>query len=49
MTAWLTAGVGLVYLAVAAGHYAEGRAGLALAFAGYAVANVGLIMAEGGK
>lgn len=48
MTAWLTAGIGLVYLAVAAGHLAEGRHGLALAFLAYAVANVGLVLTEKG-
>ena len=48
MTAWLTAGVGVVYLMVSIGHFLEGREGLALAFVAYALANVGLIMAEKG-
>lgn len=42
----LTAFVGVLYLAIAAAHAAGGRFGLALAFAGYALANVGLIYAE---
>jgi hypothetical protein len=49
LTAWLTAGVGVVYLVAAVGHFANDRVGLAVAFAAYALANVGLIMAEKGR
>lgn len=45
----LTAFVGLLYLATAAFHVRGGRYGLALAFVAYALANVGLILAERGR
>lgn len=41
----LPAIVGLFYLAAACGYYAHGSRGFALAYAAYAVANVGLILA----
>lgn len=37
--------VGLVYLAVACDQYAKGSPGMAIAWFGYALANVGLAMA----
>jgi hypothetical protein len=46
MSAWLTAVVGVLYLAIAVAHLHAGRRGLALAFFAYAVANMGLILAE---
>lgn len=42
----LTVLVGILYLATAAAHWHGGRRGLALAFAGYALSNVGLVLAE---
>jgi len=49
MTAWLTLSIGVVYLGISLGHASSGRWGLALAFAAYAVANVGLVLAEKGR
>ncbi len=49
VSAALTAVVTVLYTAIAAAHFAGGRPGLGLAFAGYALANIGLIMAEGGS
>ena len=37
--------VGVVYLVVAADQYRQGNPGMAIAWAGYALANVGLAMA----
>lgn len=45
MSAPLILGVGCVYLLVALDQYAKGSPGMALAWFGYAVANVGLAMA----
>lgn len=45
MTKWLVIGVGVVYAIVAAGFVCERKYGMALAFAGYAVSNVGLFFA----
>ena len=42
MSANLIAIVGVVYFVIAANLYLSGKPGLALAFAGYAVSNVGL-------
>lgn len=42
----LTGLVGLAYVVVAVIHADAGRTGLALAFLGYALANIGLILAE---
>ena len=42
MSANLIALVGLTYAFIAANLYLSGKPGLALAFAGYAVSNVGL-------
>ena len=49
MTAALTLGVGGVYLTIAAGHFMAGRVGLGIAFIAYALANVGLVLAERGR
>ena len=43
----LTLAVTFTYLGVTAFHAREGRKGLALAFLGYSIANVGMIYAEG--
>ena len=45
MSEWLLAATGIAYLATAVDLYLRGQPGMALAFAGYALANVGLIMA----
>lgn len=45
MSAPLILGVGVVYLLVAVDQYAKGSPGMALAWAGYALANCGLAMA----
>ncbi len=44
MSAALIAAVGVVYAVIAIDLYRSGQPGLALAFAGYAVANVGLYL-----
>jgi len=44
MSATLIALVGVVYAFIAANLYLSGKVGLALAFAGYAVSNVGLYL-----
>jgi hypothetical protein len=44
MSATLIAIVGLVYAFVAMNLYITGKPGLALAFAGYAVSNIGLYL-----
>lgn len=44
MSAALIAAVGVVYAVIAADLYLAGKTGLALAFAGYALANVGLYL-----
>lgn len=45
MSAWLIGAVGLVYLGVAIDLTLKGNWGMAIAFGGYAVSNVGLYMA----
>ena len=45
MAPWLILAVGVVYLAIAADLVMSDKEALALAFAGYAVSNVGLYMA----
>lgn len=45
MATWLIIAVGVVYAYVAADLYWTGKDGLSLAFAGYALANIGLAMA----
>jgi hypothetical protein len=42
MSANLIALVGLIYAVIAVNLYLSGKSGLALAFAGYAVSNVGM-------
>lgn len=44
MSAPLILGVGVVYLVVALDQYRQGSPGMALAWFGYALANVGLAM-----
>ena len=44
MSAALIAAVGVIYAFVAANLYLSGKPGLALAFAGYAVSNIGLYL-----
>lgn len=44
MSATLIGVVTVIYVAVAISLWAEGKPGLAVAFGGYAIANVGLIM-----
>lgn len=43
----LTGVVTVIYVGIAIAHCADGRMGLGLTFLGYAVANIGLIIAEG--
>jgi len=45
MQPWLILVVGAIYLYIAFDLICAGRTGLALAFAGYAVSNIGLYMA----
>jgi hypothetical protein len=45
MAPWLILVIGAVYLAVAGDLYWQGKGGLALAFASYALSNVGLYLA----
>lgn len=44
MSAFLIAFVGIIYTCIALDLWVSGKPGLALAFAGYAVANVGLYL-----
>ena len=44
MSASLIAVIGVVYLVVAGSLFMEGKTGLAVAFLGYALGNVGLFM-----
>lgn len=46
---WLAAGIGLVYAAMFIGYVVEGRTGFAMMFAGYAIAQVGIILAALGR
>jgi len=48
MAPWLIALTGVIYLYVAADLAWHGRYGLAIAYAGYAAANVGLYIATKG-
>lgn len=45
MSSTLIAAVGFVYLLTAASLFIEGKAGLAIAFIGYAIGNLGLYLA----
>jgi hypothetical protein len=44
MASWLIAMIGVVYLVVAVNLLITGKAGLGIAFIGYAIGNVGLYM-----
>lgn len=44
MSAWLIAGIGVVYSIVAADLLWKGNTGLGIAFIGYAIGNIGLTM-----
>lgn len=44
MAAWLIASIGVVYAVVAATLFWQGKTGLAIAFVGYAIGNIGLTM-----
>jgi len=46
MSAWLIGIVTVIYLGVAISFALEGKPGMAVAFLGYAFANVGLIWAS---
>lgn len=43
MSSWLLAVVTVIYVGVATAYWIEGRPGMAVAFAGYAAANIGFI------
>jgi len=45
MSATLIGFVTLIYLGVAISEFINGRHGMAICFAGYSVANIGLVMA----
>ena len=45
MSQWLIAFIGFVYLIVAIFLWLEGKQGLAIAFLGYSIGNVGLYIA----
>jgi len=45
MNGWLLGIVGCIYLAVAVNYWRIGESGMALAFTGYAISNVGFIAA----
>lgn len=45
MSQWLIAMIGFVYLIVAISLYIEGKVGLAIAFLGYSIGNLGLYLA----
>jgi hypothetical protein len=47
VSAWLIAVTGLIYVAVAIDLAFAGKTGLAITYAAYAAANVGLYMAAG--
>jgi hypothetical protein len=44
MSAWLIAGIGVVYTLVCIDLLVKGNTGLGIAFLGYAIGNVGLTM-----
>ena len=45
MSTWLIAAMGLVYLVVAIDQFIKGGIGTGIMFLGYAIGNVGLVMA----
>jgi hypothetical protein len=44
LSQWLIAFIGIVYLVVAVDLFRKGQTGLAIAFLGYSLGNVGLFM-----
>ena len=46
MASWLIASIGIVYLVVAVDLFISGQTGLAIAFVGYSLGNVGLYIAS---
>jgi hypothetical protein len=44
VSGWLIAIVTLIYVGVAISFWLEGRPGMAITFAGYSLANIGLIL-----
>ena len=44
MNAWLIAVIGIVYTIVATKFMIDGRIGLGVAFIGYAIGNIGLVI-----
>lgn len=44
MSAWLIAGIGLVYGYIALEQLVKGNVGMAITYGGYALGNVGLFM-----
>jgi len=44
MNAWLIGSIGLVYSIVAAKFIIDGRIGMGIAFIGYAIGNIGLVL-----
>ena len=49
MSSWLIAFTGCIYLVVSVDLHMAGRHGLALAYLGYAFANIGLYLASRGQ
>jgi hypothetical protein len=45
MNSWLIGGIGVVYVLVAIEFYIKGNVGMALSFLGYALGNVGILIA----
>lgn len=45
MSGWLIGLVTIIYVGVAISFWKEGNPGMAITFAGYSVANIGLILA----
>lgn len=45
MSTWLLALTGLIYVGVAVDQYVKGAYGLAVVYAGYAIANAGFMFA----
>jgi hypothetical protein len=45
MSAWLIAGVGVVYIVISGLEFMKGRTDIAMVFGGYAFSQIGLYMA----
>jgi hypothetical protein len=45
MNSWLIGGIAVVYVIVAIEFYIKGNVGMALSFLGYALGNVGILIA----